>query len=382
MSDTEKSFPLNYPNEAVTVIDALTIGEKPKVMGSMGNRTQLYAGDYDLMELVKTNYKRKPGSQLATRLADVVKRLLRLNNCYVADIKCGIVKEWDVLKDVYLSGNKVLGYDADRVRRIYSSLPAQLKTEKAEKLLVDRMTPSIYFDAIDEFKYHIVRWTAKELIAGEKKLVDGRTYTVAEGIVSPSLTKVDAVAWVGGRYSDFSCIYIFENDGKVLNGMEIDPNDDLRESLCYYKSKGNYFKMAKRYYSIAKLKDDKVVMEKLNGILNSDLGRLYSIISDANTLLFLMEEGETIPIEKVRSELAGFRSRLGNVYNVSEAESDGVLKRIASLETLPADKEGREKLEETLKKLVDFFEGLLARYSKKELYKLNLLTVSKAYGGC
>jgi hypothetical protein len=373
-----KSFPLNYPTEAVRFIQLLAIQKTPTVMGSQALRSQLYAGDYDLNELVQTEYKDAAPERLAKRLISVVEGLTKTPNCYIGDIKCGEVAEWDVLAGVeYKNGGKIVGYDQAKALATLRRIDWAEKTDYA--LLPAKLTPAIYFKALEAFKYHIIRWTVKEILAGEKELADGRRYTVAEGINSPSLTKIDIVGLVGSRYTDFSCIYIFENNGKVLNGMDISPQNDLRESLCYYKSVGNYFKMAKRMFSLARLKDDKVVITKLNDILNSDLGRLYSIISDANTLLFLLENSEIVPKEKIKSELEGFRIRLGNIYTIGSVEKEGVLKKLVNASELPADAAGRERLEKSMKSLVNGFEEVLSRYAKRALSTVKLIPLPAGY---
>ncbi len=378
MATKEKSYPLNYPDDAVRFIQLLALQKMPDILGSQALRSQLYAGDYDLMELVKTEYKSDAPERLAKRLAGVVSGLLKTPNCYIGDIKCGEVAEWDVLAGVeYKKGGKIVGYDQEKALTALRRIDWAEKTDYA--LLPKKMTPAIYFKALDAFKYHIVRWTPKELVAGEKTLEDGRRYTVANGIASPSLTKIDIVGLVGQRYTDFSCIYVFENDGKVLNAVEVSPQNDLRESLCYYKSAGNYFKMAKRMFSMARLFDDKITITKLDGILNSDLGRLYSIISDANTLLFLLENDEAVPKEKVKAELEGFRTRLANIYTIAPVEKESVLKGLVSAEALPSDASGREKLEKAMRSLVAGFEMVLSRYSKRALSTVKLLPLPPKY---
>jgi hypothetical protein len=379
MSETkQKSFPLNYPDEAVRFIQLLALQKTPTIIGSQALRSQLYAGDYDLDELVQTEYKTDAPERLAKRLQSVVGGLLKTPNCYIGDIKCGEVPEWDVLAGVeYKAGGKIVGYDQEKALKTLRRIDWAAKTDYA--LLPKKLTPAIYFKALEAFKYHIVRWTAKELMAGEKTLEDGRRFTVAQGIATPSLTKIDLIGLVGTRYTEFSCIYLFENNGVSMNGFEISPQNELRESICYYKSVGNYFKVAKRMFSLARLKEDKMMITKLNDILNSDLGRLYSIISDANTLLFLLENSEVVPKEKVSAELEGFRTRLANIYTIGPVEKESVLKKLLEAAELPADAAGRDRLERAMKVLVGGFEEILARYAKRALSTVKLFPLPAGY---
>jgi predicted DNA-binding transcriptional regulator len=75
-----------------------------------------------------------------------------------------------------------------------------------------------------------------------------------------------------------------------------------------------YFKVLKRMFSLAKFKDDKKQMEKLTEILNSDLGRLYHIVSDIRTLVFLLEEQSKLRMSDIKFEIDQFKGRMANIY--------------------------------------------------------------------
>ena len=50
----KKRFPLNYPIDVVNVIDAMSFSTSGlMIAGSMALKAQLYAGDYDMYEIVK-----------------------------------------------------------------------------------------------------------------------------------------------------------------------------------------------------------------------------------------------------------------------------------------------------------------------------------------
>jgi hypothetical protein len=59
--------------------------------------------------------------------------------------------------------------------------------------------------------------------------------------------------------------------------------------------------MAKRIFSILKRSKGELA-DKLNTLFNSDLGRLYSLISDIGTILFLLDNEAIIPIKKIQYE--------------------------------------------------------------------------------
>jgi hypothetical protein len=202
-----------------------------------------------------------------------------------------------------------------------------------------------------DLKTHVVRWTPAEVIAGEKVLADGRTYTLEDGIQTPALTKVDVIALVQGRLTEFSMIYEFHQGKKVLNPVRIDPVGSLREDILYYMEEGKSFKALKRRFALAKIEKDTPTIKILTPILNSDLGRLYTIIGDIDTMLQLFET-KTPPVKEIRREIDAFRSRLGNMYQLEGylKQDKDVLGEIETLGKLPASKvkTGLERVKQRL----------------------------------
>jgi hypothetical protein len=164
-----------------------------------------------------------------------------------------------------------------------------------------------------EIKFHIVRWTPKEILNGKKTLRDGRTYSLAEAVQSPTITKLDVIALVSGRYTDFSIIYEFHLGSKILNEDVIDPEASLKESIKQYQREGNRFKVLKRKFSLAKLQNNTKELQKIHTILNSEAGKLYTLYSDVKTLADLLESHKLSP-PKLSEAITGFKARLRSIY--------------------------------------------------------------------
>jgi len=320
-----KQYPTNYPADAVAILDSMSVteGKGVELVGSMSLRSQQYAGDYDANDIVELKYQTSEEAlnHLASEFRESIRRTSKLPNAYIGDIKCGEVAEWRVFgEDTRVHKGKVVGYSAETSRsKVRQLRRSQIITPTEEKealaLLPTNPTPLQLVKAKDSIKFHIVRWSVAEVLEGEKRLTDGRIYTLQDGFSSHAITKVDVVAWVqNNRYTEFAMIYFFFNKGKALNPVEFDYEDSLKESILYYESEGMYFKVLKRMYSLAKFKDYKKQMKKLTAVLNSDLGRLYHILSDIGTLIFLLEEESKLRMSDIKFEIDQFKGRMANIY--------------------------------------------------------------------
>lgn len=393
MSDLlrKKDYPLNYPTDVLNLISTMSFsnGRDVKVVGSMSLKSQQYAGDYDCYEIVQGKYKTKATAVKAfvKRFQDIVRAVMRTKDCYIGDIKAGLVKEWEVIPEsAGIRNGRIVGYDADTAREKVKALWAdKVLTEQeykyASRVLVDDPTINQFLLFKKELRFHLVRWTPEEVLQGHVKLRDGRDYTLEQAIESPTIAKLDVVAYVeNSRFTDFSIIYLFRNNGQAIN--EVNTGDEewaIKQDLLYYLAKENYFKVAKRLFSLARKAGDTSLIEKLNDLLNSDGGRLYSIISDVGTLLYLLENEKHLPLEKIQYELDQFRSRLGNVYSIKGVGSDSILSKLISAEGLPNTTKGRFRLFQTLTKLQTRFESVLSSYSKQWMDSEGILPIDKKY---
>jgi len=322
-----KTYPDDYPDDVIQILKAMsfTDGKSIMLLGSMSLRSQQYAGDYDGYERVNLKEKSTEAAlkHLAHKMKENVKALGRMKYVYIGDIKAGIIEEWRIVnRDIGLNAKgKVVNYSAEQSRsRVDELLRAKVITEKEAKetlaLLKPTLSPAEMFDAEKNIKFHLVRWKVPEVLAGYKILRDGRKYTLEEAFHSPTITKVDVIALVQqNRFTDFSVIYEFSNNGKALNPDVVDANKSLKEDIAYFTLSGNYFKAIKRQFALAKFKDDAATMKRLTGILNSDLGRIYHILGDVETLLALLEDKQP-PLPVIRYELEQFKSRMSNVYTL------------------------------------------------------------------
>jgi hypothetical protein len=366
----QKDFPSNFPDDAVSILNDLSFNpDSLQIAGSSGLRSQLYAGDFDGFEIVDL-YKKTDDEALdylKPRFQKIIERLHNRNDVYIGDIKCGAIEEWRVLPDkAYTDGKNVYGYNAEESRKRFDDVPSltSIERNRGQSLLIDDPTPVQFLEAKDFFKFHTVRWKVSDVVKGYKILRDGNQFFLQRGFES-GVTKVDVIGYVeNNRFTDFSVIYQFCNRGEILNPMSKHIVQSLKEDIFYYLSKGEYFKALKRKFSLLKLNKKTEEAEKLIPIFNSDLGRIYRIISDIGTLLSLLENKEAVPLRSIRIELDQFIGRLSNVYTLKDylKEEPVILEAIRKAIRTP-----RQQLIPVLVNLSKLLGDVLNTYSKEYL---------------
>ena len=314
-----KEYPTNYPADAVAILDGMSLdgkGKNVELVGSQSLRSQLYAGDYDANDSASGSL-----NHLASLFSEMVRRMSKMDGVFVGDIKAGVVSDWDVMGKARVHNGIVMNYNADTSRSKVLQLRKKgviTPTEEREYLAVLKSspTPTELVIAKNTIKPHIVRWTVKEAIDGKRTLQNGSVYTLQDAFASRGSVKVDVVGWIqNNRYTDFAMIYFLSlPDGKKLY-TPIQFEDDIKESILYYTHEGNYFKVLKREFSLAKFKHETNKMEELSEVLNHDLGRIYHILGDVKTLIALFTETQTHPkrLADIRYEIDQFKGRMSNI---------------------------------------------------------------------
>ena len=375
----ERLFPDQYNGEVADVIKVFSF-KQAIVVGSASLRSQLNAGDYDMGEEVKV----ASVSEFCKDFTEIVKNIYHTAGLYLGDIKCGVVPEWSVIKpEAEVKDGKVVDYNSTESKRKLDDLKSKKiisEAEYKEAYALLGNTPEEFLVAKKEIKFDVVRWTYSDVVAGFTVLRDGRKMELGEAIQTPGLCKVDAVGWVENkRYSEFSCIYSVVIHGKVVNPVEEDLEQSLKNDMLYYVSQGKYFKYAKRLFAFAKAKNDKKLGETLTPLLNGELGRLYQMSGDMATLEWLIENQSKLNAERIHYEVAGFKTRLGSVYSVKPLEKNegklvGTLKTMEKLP--PKDSTFVLDLERVKTAIDDAYNS----EAKKELEALGLIPIPTMYG--
>ena len=345
-------------------------GKGLHIVGSASVRSQQYAGDYDSYQVVRmTGTAAQAANEIVSQWQENIKRLRALPDVWIGDIKCGTIPQWQVIPaTARLVDGKIIDYNPVKSRAVLDSLEragviSPAEAEEARALLPDGMDVGRFLQAKQTIKFHVIRWTPAEILTGRKKLRDNRVITLAQAVQLPGIAKMDVIGKVqNSRFTDFSVIYEFRAGGKVLNPARYDIRESLREAVVAYKYEGNYFRMLKRIYALARFEHDPETVSLLTPILNSDLGRLSHVITDIRTLVELLEKPR-VPIADIRYEVDQFVGRLSGIYTMTDylkAENE-VIGRLHS-----ATKMKKDRMASTLAELADQLEGYL-QYATKHL---------------
>lgn len=379
MSDltAEKEFPTNYSSDAVAVLRAmsLTDGKHIRLVGSMSLRSQQYAGDFDAQEKVVSEAKGMRALDLFARgLKDAIKRLRSLPNTFIADIKAGVVEDWIVIPDTArVQEDKVIGFNATASRARVDELVQQkvmtpAEAKEAYALLKDSVTPAEFLVAKNAVRPHIVRWRPIDVLRGYVVLRDGTHYTLQDAVQSPGITKIDAISWVNGNhFTEFSCLYYFYIGDKWINPTPVNLQQSLKEDIVGLMAEGKYFKALKRRFALAKSQNDTATLEKLQPILNGDLGRIYSVAGDIDTILYMIEHYKQFPGEEVDFELDQFRDRFARIYGIKDFlyAEPSMLGKLAAAIRAPNSSRGRALMAKHLRDVLAHLEEILKKYTPK-----------------
>jgi hypothetical protein len=371
----EKQFPDNYDEEVVDVIELMSF-KKAELVGSSSLKSQLYAADYDLQETVKVSTI----EEAVTGIQRIVKDVFLTRGLYLGDIKCGRVVEWEVISpNAEVVEGKIRNYNAIESQRKLDALRQKSiitneEYKEASSLLGD--TPEEFLVAKKEIKFDVVRWKYEDIVNGFVVLRDNRQMRLEEALQTPGLTKIDCIGWVqNSRYSEFSCIYSIYVKGKWVNPIRENIAVALKNDILYNREVGNYFKYAKRIFSLVRFRNNKAQGKQLTIFLNSELGRIYQMVGDIGTLLYLLENERSLDKDRIRYELRGFSVRLGSIYSTETIEriEPQLLQKLRRLQTLPVGlKDELERLQDTLQEALD-------EESEKQLRRMGLLPTPKIY---
>ena len=362
----KKQFPDGFSADALGVLMAmsLTDGKSLKVMGSMALRSQVYAGDYDAYEVVSVGGPRPHAIRHMVRaFKKAVASIAELPMTYIGDIKSGSVEDWKVVADTY-------NYEASQKKMrdlLEQGVITRAEYDAGMRMLKPHMSRIEMLEARQALRFNVVRWKPHEVMRGYVVLADGRKMTLEEAFQTPAITKIDAVSWVqNSRFTDFSIIYEFRNRGEVLNPAMRNAEAAIRDNIFALHHEKNYFKMAKRMFSLAMIRKDTGKLRALSEMFNGDLGRLYQVYGDIGTLESMVADGGQLPYARIEIEIDQFKGRLSNIGMPAYLESEPrILAAIDEIIEIRKSTYTRERLAGLLMSLRKRIYAILTANTKK-----------------
>jgi hypothetical protein len=303
----ERDFPQQYSKPLRKVLKALSFGT-PNVIGSSADHRVLYSADYDLVEDVIV---RRNSAKLFQRK---VQAILKVGK--IVDIKIGEISEWNLLKKPYIKDNKVHNYkQKDELAHLAHLWQTKIITHDefmtATEMLQSHLSPEEFLLAKKELRFGLLRWTISEVVEGYKELRDQKPIWLEDAFKTKGITKLDLIAWVNNKYTEFSNIVLWTNRSGKPYAYIPALKKGLMEDILLFQCEKNYVKLAKRMLSLAKQYKDTDIVDKLTTILNSPLGKLYMLTAD---LEVLDEFPQAITQARKRQELDLMRDYFAKLY--------------------------------------------------------------------
>ena len=382
----KKIIPIDFSEDVLETFEALSFTKLKHLMlvGSASLKSQIYAGDYDMIENVKV----KNIHTTAKQFQDVIKKLMNLKLCYIGDIKLGSIEEWKVISDdTIIKNGFVHNYKPQEIRENLKRLRenrdiSPKEYEHSLSLVKNHITTLQFLEIKRDLRFHIIRWTPKEILKGYKILHNGKKYTIVEALKSSTITKLDAIRWVNGNhFTDFSIIYAFyDKFGANINEPPSDIIYSLKENIYQLYHEHNYFKMAKRMFALSRAMGYNNTIKILNNLFNSDLGRLYSVYGDLGTLEFMIENYNTLPKEKISFEIDQFINRLSNItlpnYLEQEKKVSSLLHKLKNPQNYTENNAQFLRLVRTAR---EYMNKLLSHYTYMALEDNSLIPIPKTF---
>lgn len=366
----EKKYPEEYDPLAVRVLEKMSFPlGKLQLFGSMTIPSQLYAGDYDGVDYVSFKSLEEAVKEFQIRIKEVAE----LSDCFIADMKIGEIPEWNIWDDKttigFIEGRFVISnYNKNAIiSKIDSLRTKEVISEEMAKEMKDTVLswgenpdPRKYVEYVKDHRHHILRWTLKEVEAGVKELPgkDKKSISLAKALSSGGVVKVDSIGIVGGesRFTDFSVIYEIRIKNKVVSAKVVgtDIERELRQSMFENIVMGNYYKALKRMFSLARFYRQTDILKRLSEFFNGTVGIVYQVKSDIGTLLYLEENYENLPREKIRYELEMFRVRLTAFQETYKNQTlNSIIAELLSSKSKPKTIRFYKEMEDKLTKIIN-----------------------------
>jgi hypothetical protein len=318
-----------FSNDVLDTIKKMSFsnGKNVKLYGTKSKRNIFNSNDFDLFETVSS----RSFNNVVKKFQKIIISLLNSNLTYIGDIKAGVIDNFRVLSDTFEKYS--YAESKNKLDYIYKlGLVEKNDYNSINRILKVKISKETYLILEDLLKYHIIRWKPKEILKGYKIILNSRYYLV-DALNNDSFFKLDVIALTeNNKFSDLSIVYELIINNKPINKPFEDHIETLKEAIKKLSIDGNYYKMSKRIAALYRATDDNKLY-LLEDLFNSNLGILSSIISDIETLEYLIENNDVLPTKRIQFEIDLFKPRLSNVDILSDPLRSKILSTINNLLT-------------------------------------------------
>jgi hypothetical protein len=326
-----KEYPLNYSTTTENIINILSFDNKKTIIrGSEVYKYSKYPVDIDLFETVKINNMDDFINELQEKIQDINKT----DGLILGDVKIGVNEDRGIIDDEsyyengHIIGNTYKDLSKRAIDLFNNGFISKDEKNKVIQLSKGKMTKTKFNILKEQTRYHILRWKPVEILKGVKEITKGYYISLEEALSSNGLFKIDVIGFIDNRFIEFTIIYdLRDNNNKRVNNFMVNIEENLKENINIFIEEGKNFKALKRYFSLLKYryannkkyktKEIEETLLKLIDFFNSEVGLLNQIIGDIDTILYLYENDEDIPENKMEKSINSFILRLSSIYKNS-----------------------------------------------------------------
>lgn len=293
----------DYNNALRDVLNLMSITRKYKVIGSANLRTSEFIQDYDIDSMFKTKgNEEKILDSLTAKFRRIFSDAYKNPALFITDFKCG--------------------YD-----------------------------PS-YPEDDDRFK---LRWDKQDIKNGYKIIGNGQKKFFQECILEKTKMKLDMIYLLNGEFIEMSEMYRLNINGRK-NYDDSNIEKELKQEIEKYKKEGNYFKVLKRKFSLAKWKG--IIKKNYIDIFNGQPGLLNNLINQLKIIQNICIQTFRRPkLHEIRGNLQTIKQELSSVYEIYlpnfSSKIDSICKKPLS------------KIYDSLTPIIEKLETQLNKYVKK-----------------
>jgi hypothetical protein len=196
--------------------------------------------------------------------------------------------------------------DYDLIENDKGITPNQMYQSFKNKFKIAKKDPNIYITDMKcgEKGGEPLRWSYDDIMKGKNKGIK-----FIDAIQMDSMNKLDIIAIIDNKITEFSDIYIFKEPKKE------DEIKNLFDDFIEIVNEGNYFKALKRVFSIKSIKYPNKQPKQLLNYFNGDIGIINKCRSDLDILLLLLTEQtfRKVPLDVVKHNLQLIKYKLSSV---------------------------------------------------------------------
>jgi len=218
----------------------------------------------------------------------------------------------DIDLDLYITGKKEYKFISDEINKIIKNIDSDPKMFFIELKIQykDGKKIKFYADEIDTIKIPENDFNKIEFL------------------------KIDTIIYYDGVFKELTINY-------WLNPNIHEVVKEIKENIKTELKEGNYYKVVKRFFSIAKVEDDKNKGLLISNFLNNYIGGEYKLLSNLKAIKSLLENYDDLSVRKM------VRINLKNNNIISNI--DVIYKLIPKLQK-KVNKEGKNFLDKILLK--------------------------------